>query len=791
MSDNLQYALNELRLTMGKMETALDLIDEAIVWVNDACEIEWCNGVFSEITQRSHIELIGASLPAVAELKELGTPVPHKSHPAMRTLEGQETLRGYYQIGKEDLPIELVARPLLLPGQPNGAILTIRDVSKIQKLEQFRLQSLALQATAEAVAITDASGTVEWINRAFTELTGYSAETIYGRNLKILKSGKTKECTYNEMWKAINAGKTWSGELTNKRSDGRIYTEEQSITPVHDRSGAIIHYIAVKRDITQRKAADLEIKKLSSVATRTDNAVIITNASGEIEWVNTAFTTMTEYSLAEVIGRRPGSLLQGPETDNKTTRKMSACLKNKKGFNVEIINYSKSGKKYWVSIEVRPLYDNNEELINFLAIQNDITERKKSEEMLAATRRHEIDIASRIQRTLLLGREQERINGAQLAALSVPSQQVDGDFFDCLVHSEDCMDIVLGDVMGKGIPAALLGGAAKSAILRSISSIISSSQGHHLPHPCEIIMSLHAALARELIELDSFITLFYGRICDKKRILRYVDCGHTQSIHYRKTDQSCHLFSGNNMPLGFIARDTYVECEIKLQSGDAVVLYSDGITEATDAQGHMFGEQRLLDVVQENGQLGCKAILDRIHHAVRRFSATENFGDDLTCIVIKIDEAEIEEELARATFHYEVEAAALTTLRSDLENFVRQNYSADALTDVLGDLLVGVNEASTNVVQHAFPQLQEAKLLRMKLRARPNQIRIELSHNGVAFSGISTSIAAPVGQTETGYGLYIMEQSMDSIHFTRSEDGWNHVRMTKDIAPQEASDHDA
>ncbi|MDF7823991.1 PAS domain-containing protein [Pontiellaceae bacterium B12227] len=785
MSDNIQQALNELRLTMGKMEVGLGLIDDAIVWINEEGDVEWCNGGFDRLVKRSHIENIGQSFAELLPLEELGTEIPEANHPAVRVLAQREMQRGYYQLVADNIPIELIAQPLFLPDESGGAIFTLRDISKLQELEQIRLQSLALQAAADAMVITDADGCIEWVNRAYTALTGYTAEESYGRKMEILQSGKTDQQVYREMWSTIAAGEVWNGELINKTRDGHTYFEEQSITPVRDRVGVITHHIAIKRDISSRKLAEKEIRKLSSVVTRTDNSVIITNEAGEIEWVNRAFILMTEFTLEEVIGRKPGSFLQGPETDQDTVREMSDSLKIHNGFNVEIINYSKSGKKYWLSIEVRPLYDDHGQTINFLAIENNITERKQAEEELASARRREIDIASRIQRTLLLGRSSERIKGVQVAAMSVPSQDVDGDFFDCFVHNQQCMDIVIGDVMGKGVPAALLGGAAKNAILRAMCSIMSSSADHHLPLPREIMMSLHAGLVRELIDLNSFVTLIYARICSDKGTLSLVDCGHTRSIHCGVTDESCHFFSGNNSPLGFAERETYEESVIRLAPCDVVVFYSDGITEAADASGNMFGEERLLEVVCENRHLNCDAILEQIHQAVCTFSTHENFGDDLTCLVIKMDERIDTVQLDSAVFEYPVDLSSLSILREDLNRFFSTHYPVGQLGDTLSQLLTGVNEACSNIIQHAFEKPSPDSGLEMKLIARPKELQMELCHNGAAFTGISSVLPSSEGYSESGFGLYIMEQNLDSIHYARREDGWNRVVLTKDINLQE------
>ncbi|MGB1250764.1 MAG: response regulator [Candidatus Promineifilaceae bacterium] len=120
-----------------------------------------------------------------------------------------------------------------------------------------------------------------------------------------------------------------------------------------------------------------ELRLLSYVASKTDNIVVITDSGGYIEWVNESFTALTGYSRLEVLGGRPGELLQGPETDPETIAYMRACLDEQKGFNCELLNYGKDGTPYWVSIEVQPVHDDSGTLTNFIAIERDISERRQ------------------------------------------------------------------------------------------------------------------------------------------------------------------------------------------------------------------------------------------------------------------------------------------------------------------------------------------------------------------------------------------------------------------------------
>jgi len=142
----------------------------------------------------------------------------------------------------------------------------------------------------------------------------------------------------------------------------------------------------LEEEVEERKATENKLKKnqeelekLALIASKTHNAVIICNSKGKIEWVNTGFERITEYTLNEVIGQKPGDFLQGEDTDPETVNLISEKLKKGKGFTTDIINYSKSGRKYWVRIELQPIRNIDGNVTKFIAIESDITERKKNE----------------------------------------------------------------------------------------------------------------------------------------------------------------------------------------------------------------------------------------------------------------------------------------------------------------------------------------------------------------------------------------------------------------------------
>ena len=137
-----------------------------------------------------------------------------------------------------------------------GVIYDVSDKSKLQ--QRLNLLSTAIDAAANTIVITDTDGTILWVNRAFTRLTGYSFDEAVGIKPDILKSGHHDDSFYKEMWETINSGNIWYGEVINQRKNGEIYHEEMSITPVKNYLGENTNFIAIKHDVSERKQAERE-----------------------------------------------------------------------------------------------------------------------------------------------------------------------------------------------------------------------------------------------------------------------------------------------------------------------------------------------------------------------------------------------------------------------------------------------------------------------------------------------------------------------------------------------------
>jgi PAS domain S-box-containing protein len=138
---------------------------------------------------------------------------------------------------------------------------TYTDITDRKKVEsELSLKSIALDAAANAIVITDREGTIQWTNAAFERLTGYAPEEAIGANPRILKSGAHDAGFYRSLWDTILSGTTWNGQLVNRRKDGELYTEEMTVTPVHTEARGISGFIAIKSDVTEREKSRMRLE---------------------------------------------------------------------------------------------------------------------------------------------------------------------------------------------------------------------------------------------------------------------------------------------------------------------------------------------------------------------------------------------------------------------------------------------------------------------------------------------------------------------------------------------------
>ncbi|HVQ40009.1 MAG TPA: SpoIIE family protein phosphatase [Pyrinomonadaceae bacterium] len=414
-----------------------------------------------------------------------------------------------------------------------------------------------------------------------------------------------------------------------------------------------------------------------------------------------------------------------------------------------------------------------------MVIENDRLHKATIE---AERLQQEIEIGSKIQQVLLLGQLPEPVPGLSLAAYTLASRQIDGDFYEFFRHRDDCIDIIIGDVMGKGIPAALVGAATKSHLYQALNRLLASSNGS-IPEPEQIINAAHTRVTTQLIDCESFTTLCLARFDITNRHLTFVDCGHTQTIRYRNSGE-IEFLQGVNMPLGFSEKEVYEQTTISFDPGDVFLFYSDGLTEAHDHSGELFGEERLADCVRAHGHLQPAQLIEKVRAGVVAFAASEIFSDDLTCVAVKIDD------------HLNVlsgNRAELVTTSNLLElekirSFVREVCDCKieprldpAVTD---SLVLGLNEAATNIMRHAYAGRDDGEI-RFVAEVSTDAIVIRICHYGAGFDRANVVQPEFDRTREGGFGLFIIEQCFDDVAYTTDEQGKHCTRLIKTINTKE------
>ncbi len=268
-----------------------------------------------------------------------------------------------------------------------GRALTLADqMTASLRAAEAEARKLAMVAsrTANAVVLADVDWRIEWVNDGFTRLTGYTLPEVRGRKPEEFLSGpETDPTVLEEIRRACEADRSYSGEVLNYTKDGAPRRVELEIQPLLDEAGRKTGYMAMQLDITARKRAEEEVRRLALVASRTANAVGLSDAEGKVIWVNEGFTRLFGYTLEEARGQFGPFLIKGPKTNVRVLAQVAKDARAGRESRGEILNYAKDGREVWCEFETQPFRDETGRLTGFMSIMLDITARKQAEAELA------------------------------------------------------------------------------------------------------------------------------------------------------------------------------------------------------------------------------------------------------------------------------------------------------------------------------------------------------------------------------------------------------------------------
>jgi len=267
-------------------------------------------------------------------------------------------------------------------------------------------------------------------------------------------------------------------------------------------------------------------------------------------------------------------------------------------------------------------------------IARDITSRIEEEKSRLHYENMQKEFESQIEKKLLQSQPPLTLRNIEISYLMHSSGHLDGDFTELIEYNPWQADIVIGDVMGHGIQSALVGTGMKSLFLKTIAEERNSPDAH--PPLERIVGQIHDRCIHELIDLGLFTTLMFLRLDLKNRQVSVVDCGHNPLIHLPFSSCRCRQVKGENLPMGLIEEEEYIETSFPIEDNDLLILYSDGITENRSTDNEMFGIDRFTALLEQNAAMPTETIVGKIRESIMQFCDCSNFEDDVTCIVIRI-----------------------------------------------------------------------------------------------------------------------------------------------------------
>lgn len=290
--------------------------------------------------------------------------------------------------------------------------------------------------------------------------------------------------------------------------------------------------------------------------------------------------------------------------------------------------YKCSGEGLPVEITIRVVRFHGE--LYGVAVARDITERKQAEKALLENSRllREMELARQIQLSLLPAAPPE-LPGVRLSGCCIPATHVGGDYYD-YYRREDCVvDMVVADVSGHSFGAALMMAEARSVLRAQVYP--STGTG-------DILAAINDILYEDLSQAELFITMFYVKYDAATHILSYSNAGHVSPLLFRRSSgEVCRELDADGLILGIRKGLAFEEKQLRMEAGDVLILYTDGITEAESGSGEQFGIARLCSLIGAHNAESPQTIIDAVLREVSVFTGGAPSMDDMTMIVMKVE----------------------------------------------------------------------------------------------------------------------------------------------------------
>lgn len=380
------------------------------------------------------------------------------------------------------------------------------------------------------------------------------------------------------------------------------------------------------------------ISLLEKAANSSSEGITVSIMSGDrpLIYANSGFERLTGYSVDEAIGKNC-RFLQGQGTDESSINEIRNAIRSGEECTVEILNYKKDGTPFWNRLSITPLKDATGKVTHYVGVQSDITELKETKARLERANEGlevfheritaELEQASKAQQFILPDRLPSN-SEVEFAALYRPMGKIGGDYYNVIELDDGIYGVIIADVTGHGIPAALLTYMVSFAFNNSAQRNFSTAQ---------VVSKTNQKLVNRMPK-GAFITMFYAIYNSKTKVLTYTQAGHPQGIIIRNSTREALPLTTKGGLVGVFKKDkiTFESQQMTLRAGDKLIMYTDAIVETRNAAKQMIEMNELNEFFKENCNEPISVLFDKIYEYGVAFSGKQAYDDDFTLVGFEV-----------------------------------------------------------------------------------------------------------------------------------------------------------
>jgi PAS domain S-box-containing protein len=639
---------------------------------------------------------------------------------------------------------------------------------RTEELNQANQQIQGIvDSLADALIIIGEHGKIESFSPSAEKMFHYKAKEILGLNISKLMPSPHKEAHDNYLKNYKNTGKATiigtEREVNGIRKDGSIFPARLMVSEVKTEKKRL--FVGLMSDLTARKKAEKRIISQSTALKSTANGIVITNTDGEIEWVNPAFTKLTGYSWREAVGKNPRVLNSGKH-DDKYFKNLWETISKGDTWHGDVINKKKNGDLYYEDMTITPILDDKQEIVQYVAVKQDVTERKKLENELEKANKRmsgELNVAKDIQMSLLplIFPAFPQRKEIDLFASLIPAREVGGDFYDFYFLDDDNICLVVGDVSGKGVPAALMMAVTKTLL---------KSRAGNDKSTASILTHVNNEIARDNTNY-MFITVFMAILNTNTGELVYSNAGHNPTfiINKDKTDIT-KLTKLHGPVIGAMEEMTYTESRIDINKGDMILAYTDGVTEAQNKAEELYSDPKFENLIKTGEYSSPEILTNLIIDSVKTFEDGAEQFDDITVLAVQFNEDPNTVENHGICIEIKNDLVEITSAIEQFESFGMEYKIPFPMIQKFN---IVFDELLNNIISYGYDDEKEHNI-EVDVELKRERMIITLTDDGIPFNPFKKDPPDTMLSVEErgmgGLGIHIVKNLVDEYKYKRNVD---------------------